>query len=177
MSDSKRKHDFEQLFTDCQRDLLQYVTTLVWNRTDALDVMQETAAALWAKFDEYDPSRPFDVWARQFAHRQVLAYRKRARRDSWRLLQLGDSAIEALVAEYEKHCGVLDDRFQALIECLEKLCEEDYELVQQRYWEKANLRDVAVERGVSDHKLYRQLQRIRLQLQKCVNTSLAEGEI
>jgi RNA polymerase sigma-70 factor (ECF subfamily) len=43
------------------------VSVLVPNLPDAEDIVQQTAVALWEKFDEYDPKLPFTPWACRFA--------------------------------------------------------------------------------------------------------------
>ncbi len=45
----------------------RYVAALVPNVADAEDIVQQTALALWEKFDAYDPSQPFTPWAWRFA--------------------------------------------------------------------------------------------------------------
>jgi RNA polymerase sigma-70 factor, ECF subfamily len=43
------------------------VAPLVPNVADAEDIVQQTAIALWEKFDAYDPAQPFTPWACRFA--------------------------------------------------------------------------------------------------------------
>ena len=49
---------FVRLLLQHQNDLLGYILPLVGCLDDAQDVLQETATALWQKFDRYDPGRP-----------------------------------------------------------------------------------------------------------------------
>ena len=68
MNSAERSKQFMMQFARHEHDLFRYVLTLLPNWNDAQDVMQETAAALWQKFDQYDPGRPFLPWACQFAY-------------------------------------------------------------------------------------------------------------
>lgn len=52
-----------RLLLQAERALLRYVMALVPNVTDARDVVQETAAALWQAADKLDPGKPFVPWA------------------------------------------------------------------------------------------------------------------
>ena len=66
------------------------------NRADADDIIQETLKALWEKFDDYDPERPFLSWANRFVYCQVQMHRlKQAilpfRRAQW--ISINRSAI------------------------------------------------------------------------------------
>src|SRR5258707_7025824 len=58
---------FLSLFLRSEREIFRYVAVLVPNVTDAEDIVQQTAMALWEKFDAYDPSQPFTPWACRFA--------------------------------------------------------------------------------------------------------------
>ena len=58
---------FLSLFLRSEREIFRYVAALVPNLTDAEDIVQQTAIALWEKFDAYDPSQPFTPWACRFA--------------------------------------------------------------------------------------------------------------
>src|SRR5678816_4304895 len=58
---------FLSLFLRSEREIFRYVAALVPNMADAEDIVQQTALALWEKFDSYDPSQPFTPWACRFA--------------------------------------------------------------------------------------------------------------
>ena len=58
-------------------DLLRYVLTLVPDRAQAEDIVQDTARVLWQKAADYDPTQPFLPWARKFAWFEVLKFRCR----------------------------------------------------------------------------------------------------
>ena len=58
---------FLSLFLRSEREIFRYVAALVPNITDAEDIVQQTAIALWEKFEAYDPTQPFTPWACRFA--------------------------------------------------------------------------------------------------------------
>ncbi|HAB15796.1 MAG TPA: hypothetical protein DCE44_05025 [Verrucomicrobiales bacterium] len=47
---------FLSLFLRSERDVFRYVAALVPNVADAGDIVQQTALALWEKFDAYNPA-------------------------------------------------------------------------------------------------------------------------
>lgn len=161
---------FVRLFARHQRDLFRYVLTLVANVEDAHEVLQETAAALWRKFDQYRPEEPFVPWARKFAYFEVLKFRRRHR---YRGALLEDQVIELLAEQHATEADALEQRRHALGQCLEKLPEKDRELIQLRYWHDTTLQEVSEQSGRSVHMLYKSLVRIRRQLFDCINRSLA----
>ena len=62
-----RQQRFFSLFLRSEREIFRYVAALVPNVADAEDIVQQTAIALWEKFDAYDPAQPFTPWACRFA--------------------------------------------------------------------------------------------------------------
>ena len=58
---------FVRHFAGAEHEIYRYVLALVPNGSDAQDIVQETAVALWRKFDEYNPNEPFIPWACRFA--------------------------------------------------------------------------------------------------------------
>ncbi len=66
-----------RLLTRHQEELFRYIFSLLPHEEDAKDVLQETSVALYRKFADYDPERPFLAWAYSFAHLEVLKQRER----------------------------------------------------------------------------------------------------
>lgn len=157
-----------------QDALLRYVLPLVGCFDDAQDVLQETAAALWKKFDQYDPQQPFLPWARQFARNEVLMHHRRRKRYTF----LSEPLIESLLEDQSRIESLRERRRQALERCLENLPEADRELVERRYADHdASVQQLAAETGQTANTLYKALGRIRRQLLECINRKLAADGI
>src|SRR3954470_22153012 len=75
---------FLSLFLRSEREVFRYVAALVPNMVDAEDIVQQTALALWEKFDAYDPSQPFTPWACRFALNKTKQWIERRQR--WQAL-------------------------------------------------------------------------------------------
>ena len=58
---------FTRLLLEAEPTMLRSILVIVPNRTDARDILQETAVALWRQFESYDSNRPFLNWAMGFA--------------------------------------------------------------------------------------------------------------
>ena len=71
---------FLSLFLRSEREIFRYVAVLVPNLADAEDIVQQTALALWEKFDAYDPNRPFTPWACRFALNKARQWIERRQR-------------------------------------------------------------------------------------------------
>ena len=107
-----------RLLSRHQEELFRYIFALLPHEEDARDVLQETSVALFRKFAEYDPAKPFLTWAYRFAYLEVLKQRERSRRGT-RLLSV--DLIARLAREREQEEPILLARLQALELCLEKL--------------------------------------------------------
>src|SRR3954451_5564527 len=79
---------FLRLFLQNQRRLYAYILTLLPNRADADDVLQDTTLTMWDKFDAAEPPTDFLAWGRRIAFHKVLDCNKKAGRDRSRLSQL-----------------------------------------------------------------------------------------
>jgi RNA polymerase sigma-70 factor (ECF subfamily) len=161
---------FVRLLLQHQNDLLRYILPLVGCLDDAQDVLQETATALWRKFDQYDPQQPFLPWARRFARNEVLMHHRKRRRYTF----LTEELIDTLVERSAEHEGQEEWRRNALRNCVEKLPEADRLLLDRRYGEPGTtIQQLAAETGAPANVLYKALARIRRQLLDCVSRALA----
>src|ERR1700690_239090 len=93
---SAAQQQFLSLFLRSEREIFRYVAAMVPNLTDAEDIVQQTALALWEKFDAYDPAQPFTPWACRFALNKARQWLEPIRANG-----LTDSAVQAAVeADY-----------------------------------------------------------------------------
>jgi RNA polymerase sigma-70 factor, ECF subfamily len=158
---------FLSLFLRSEREIFRYVAALVPNVTDAEDIVQQTALALWEKFDAYDPSRPFTPWACRFALNKARQWIERRQR--WQAL-LDRGLAEELVQRRHELLPEFETRLKHLEGCLQKLPEGQRSLVEGYYYERASVETLAQRSGRSEAATYKMLQRIRQALQVCVET-------
>ena len=71
---------FLSLFLRSEREVFRHVSALVPNVQDAEDIVQQTAVALWERFDAYDPAQPFTPWACRFDHNKARQWIERLQR-------------------------------------------------------------------------------------------------
>jgi RNA polymerase sigma-70 factor (ECF subfamily) len=160
---------YVRLLLQHQNALMRYILPLVGRLDDAQDVLQETAAALWRKFDQYDPGSPFLPWARRFAHHEVLMHHRRRRRYTFLTEELIESLSERQ-AEQERDERQLQE---ALRDCVAKLAESDRRLLDHRYADPGTtIQRLAAQTGQTANVLYKSLARIRRQLLQCVGRTI-----
>jgi len=165
---------FLRLFLANQKRLYAYVLTLVPNRADADDVLQEVSFLLWDKFDEERPPQDFVAWGCRIAYFKVLELFKKNRRSKVRFSQ---EMLERLSETLIEQTDVLqlDERREALAGCLGRLSQKDRELLTHRFAEGATTESTAELVGRSVAAVYQALSRTRQALLDCVARSLAQG--
>jgi RNA polymerase sigma-70 factor (ECF subfamily) len=156
---------FLSLFLRSEREIFRYVAALVPNVTDAEDIVQQTAVALWEKFDAYDPSLPFTPWACRFALNKARQWIERRQR--WQAL-LDQGLAEELAQRRQELQPEFEWRLKHLELCLGKLPPEQRALVEGYYYDRTDIESLARRSGRTVAATYKMLQRIRQVLQLCV---------
>jgi len=171
MDDTERQIQFTRQFSESERAMRAFAFSLVPHRQDVDDIIQDTLKELWNNFDKFDPERPFLPWANRFVYHQVLMHR---RSTATRLkYTFSEETIRRLVEEQptlERDRALSD----ALDQCLQKLSEDQRELVRLRYFTGESLKEVAARMDQTPEAMYKQLQRIREGLQRCISKRLAQ---
>jgi RNA polymerase sigma-70 factor (ECF subfamily) len=168
----KRTDLLARLLSEHQEQLFRYVLTLLPHEEDARDVLQDACVALFRKFAEYDPGKPFLAWAYRFAYLEVLKHRERSQRQR---RHLNPALVDRLAREREEHEPILQARLRALEHCLEVLPRADRELIRQRYQDKTRAEELVQQSGASRRTLFRRLDRIRRVLLDCISRRVEEG--
>jgi RNA polymerase sigma-70 factor (ECF subfamily) len=168
--DPGKETEYVRLLSEYDGELRRYLYTLLPKMADVEEVLQETALALWEKFDQYDPDRPFKPWACRFAYFQTLRFRRSAAQDR---LVFREEVLELVAAEREQEEPALEQRRIALGFCLGKLPQADCDLLGQRYAEERKIVDLARQWGQPVKQLYNKLDRIRARLALCIEERMA----
>jgi RNA polymerase sigma-70 factor, ECF subfamily len=167
-----RHDEFMRLFVHVQPRLHAYIRSLVPNRSDAEEILQETGVVLWKKFDQFEPGTAFAHWATRVARLQVLAFYKRGKRD---VLRFSQSFVETMAEEATVLIEEASPYYEALEGCLAKLSQADRQLIRCRYESSARTaRQVARQQGQPESTVYNALARIRRNLLRCVQQSLRQ---
>lgn len=156
---------FLSLFLRSEKEVFRYVAALVPNIADAEDIVQQTAVALWEKFDAYDPTLPFTPWACRFALNKVRQWMERHRR--WQTLLTGGLAEEIRLRRDELR-PELECRLRHLESCLARLPDEQRLLVEGYYYRRTPIKQLADTSGRTVASTYKTLQRVRQSLRRCI---------
>jgi RNA polymerase sigma-70 factor, ECF subfamily len=170
---NEQQAHFLRLFLACERDVFRSVAVLVPSVDDADEIVQQTAVALWEKFEQYDPQQPFAPWACGFAVN--IARQWMARRQRWKSVLEGNLTNDLLRRRSELR-PVLNERLVNLERCIERLPDEQRRMLEQYYFRRMPIDSIAHEFRRSVDAVYKSLQRIRRSLRGCMERT-GDGDI
>ena len=163
-------HDqFLRLYVECEESLRGFVRSLLPTVEDAREVMQNTAAVLWKKYDQLDDPKNFRRWAFGVARFEVLSYRRDKARDRH---IFGEELIIQLAEDSEKIEVDSDREIKALKSCLAKLPPKHSALVREAYDKDLKIKEIAEREGRTPMSVYKVLHRARMALADCVKETL-----
>ena len=161
------------LATNYQGDLYAYIASLMGDREQVMDVLQETNRILLEKADQFQPGTNFIAWAFQIARYEVL---KAVRNANSRGLNFNINLIEQLAGESTSQASSIESEMRALSHCLEKLPAQSRTLIASRYERGASVNALAASHNQKPNTIAKALHRIRMQLFECIQRRLASEE-
>ena len=170
VSEAESRKRLMALITRHQRQIFAYIFTLVPDRHDADDLLQETCVVICEKFEEFTPGTDFVAWACQIAWWRIRYARQKFARAK---VVFDDEVLEKVAHTALSLREELDERHEALAGCLQKLAPRDRELVLTRYEPGAGVAEAAERTGRSLDAAYKALNRLRKLLHDCVTHALA----
>jgi RNA polymerase sigma-70 factor (ECF subfamily) len=165
-----RQKQLMLLMTQHQRRIFSYIYTLVPERHDAEDILQETSLVICEKFDQFQPGTDFAAWACQIAYWEVRRARQKFARSK---VLFNQDVVDSIAQTAAEMIPEMSARHQALAHCLQKLPARDRELVLTRYEPGCGVELAAQRSGRSLEAAYKALGRIRKLLFDCVSHQLA----
>ncbi len=164
---------FVRAYSEGQDRILRFIHTLVPNRTEAEDILQETSVVLWRKWAQFDRDRDFVKWACGIARLEVFRmYRERRRNslilDEAVLNEIADAAVEAFCTGRKGESSAA-----ALRECLKTLNPADRQVLELRYHQSQTVQQVADAFGRPLSTVHDLLAKLRERLLRCVQQRLA----
>ncbi|QDV51452.1 sigma-70 family RNA polymerase sigma factor [Gimesia fumaroli] len=162
-----------RLLTQYRRALYAYIYACVRNSADADDVFQEVSIAVVESFSQLETEAGFFPWAREIAHRRVLAHQRKSNREK----PLNPQVLSALseATERVENQRPLSTRREKLQECLERLPSLSRELIARCYNDQGeSVGMVAEQFGQKVSAVYARMHRIRVILRDCISQRLQE---
>jgi RNA polymerase sigma-70 factor (ECF subfamily) len=164
--------DFSQKLTALQKPLYAYILSLLPNRTQAEDVLQETNLILCKKANEYDPEGHFQGWAFNIARYQVMGHISKFKRSK---LHFSPDLVDSLAEESEDLVD-LDLSRKALQICYELLPKHMKPMAILRFREDKSLSEISKKLKRPMGSVSATLHRIRINLINCVRKKIPKLE-
>ena len=173
--------EFVVLLARYERRVRSFIASLVACRSDLVDdVLQSTSLSAWRKLDTFSfvgetPDEELIRWMCTVARFEVL---NASRKNHPQFFNLDASTIDVIAECYAEQSEVLEDRFNALKACLERLPATQREMLRLRYWQGLSVDEMALRLGRRLNAVYTALCRIRKALEQCITLSLRqEGQV
>ena len=170
------KREFVELLTQNYCRINSFIFCMVPNEVDSEDIMQETTALMWEKYDQYKLGTNFVAWALTIAKYKILSYQRDKQRNR---IHFDDQVTDMI--ETAKKAKLTNDniieKVTALKKCIQKLPIKERKLIQLKYSNGLSNKALADSEGVSMPTIYRYLSRIYLNLLNCINQSLSPEEL
>ena len=162
---------FLRLWTHHEPELRAFVHACLPRAAEVDEVMQEVSLAAWRKFPTLTEPAQFPRWACLIARYEILMARRRHARGR---LVLDEDILEKLAEEGAEEMSVRHLQLDALDGCIAKLPRERRELALAAYAPETSMKELAAQLGRTEGSLYQLLARIRQELLRCVERTLAQ---
>jgi RNA polymerase sigma-70 factor (ECF subfamily) len=166
--------DFDQArfiaaLTRHQPALAAFCHAQLANPQDAQEALQTTCVKLWDKAAEWDPRTEFLPWAFAVARFTILSHIRDRMRDR---LIFDEDVVAAMAEDTEKVAAELEERRQALGNCMQMLKAEQRDILQAHYLTGRTVREIAEATQRSESGIKMILLRLREQLSDCIQRQL-----
>ncbi len=171
-NEHERQNQFLARFLEMEHALRGFVRSQVPRIEDAREVMQETAAGLWRKFNDQDSLEEFRRWAFGVARYEAMAFARDRARDRH---VFGEAVLELLAQEAEAAAVEADAEAETLEQCLRKRPAAQRALIDAAYAGGARIDELSRAAGRTPMAFCKSLHRIRMTLMDCMQRTL-DGE-
>lgn len=153
--------------------LTSFIRSSVGDHQLAEDIWQETMLTAWRRMEDFDRSRPFGPWLRGIASNTILAKQRTAAR----MTLVGDTdSLEYLSQRFEQLQSLagdtLDEKLEALRDCVSHLPEEERQCIQLRYAQDLGPTELSQQLQIALETVKKRLQRSKQRLLECLNRKL-----
>ena len=152
---------FSQLWSSAEQVLRLYLTSVIYNRADADDVLQHVALCAFRKLDTFDDTQPFQAWVFGIARFELLRYfRDHGRRAEVVDTEISERLAANMIDQSEQLRRENQERMEQLEAMLQKLSPKAQELVRLRYFDNLDYADIARRMNTNEGAVRTALSRI-----------------
>lgn len=164
--------EYIALISRHQAAIYAFVRAMVPSAEDAKDIVQETNIALWSSAERFTPGTNFYAYATRIAYNKVIDHSRRRKRHH--PLIVDTELAEKLAGSLQQITGATPDRRLAALEkCIDKLDDDEKELIAERYLRQRSVRSIAADQNRSESALQNLFSKIRNKVRLCIGFTLA----
>jgi RNA polymerase sigma-70 factor (ECF subfamily) len=164
---------FFQLFIGCQNRIYTFLLMMVHNDSDAEDLLQETASAMWEHFDEFEQDRSFTAWGIGIARNKALNF---LRKNVATRAHFKEETYTRIIEIATQNPDNQAEHLKALKTCLEKLQPLDRKMITLRYERNVAIKKIGEIFGRSPAGIYKTMARIHAVLERCVKAAMIQWD-
>lgn len=158
---------------DSQRDMFNFIFSLIPHKQDAEDILQKTNLILCQKQDQFDPKKAsFKTWAFKIARYQVLAHKTIHSRSK---ICFSNELTETLADQAVDHKASFIKQ-EALKKCYKKLPEHMREIAELRFKRELSMKEISASIKRPIGSVSATLTRIRSNIMGCIKDAYIEAE-
>ncbi len=172
--DLPQSGEFMRLLVPNQRRILGFIITLVPNKADAEDILQETLTEMWNKFGSFTPGSDFAAWGCTFAKYKVMEYRRKHKRSH---LLFSDDLVSLMERESRAKVPAGSAYSEALGRCMDKLAAKELKYLSHRYESGMSFKEIAAVFGISLQGVHKAIGIIHVKLTRCIRLSMRDEEL
>jgi RNA polymerase sigma-70 factor, ECF subfamily len=163
---------FSVVVEHCHIRLRTYISTMVFDASDADDLAQQAFIFAYQNIGDYQAGTNFVAWLKAIAYNLVRDYRSHAMR-TLNVLQELRHDISNRVNESQE--GSINERLEVLESCIKKLPEGQREFLRAVCARQSTLESVASDMNRSGPAVRKHLSRLYEALRECVQSGLIDA--
>lgn len=171
MDSDPSEERFISHYVSHQRAIHSFIMTIVPSAVDADEILQEASITMFRKFDQFKEGTSFRNWAFQVAKFTAFNHLRQVKRDR---LVFEPALVELIAKDVSRFDGELNARKLALKHCRAKLPKKDSEVLTSCYSGRQTINQYSKSVGRTPNAIYKQLDRIRRDLLKCIRRVAGE---
>jgi len=173
-SEKTQYERFLQLFRRNEERIFGFILKLLPNFSLAEDIMQDTMMVMWRKFEDFEEGTCFAAWGMQIARYKVMEFHQQNKKHT--IVHFNDDILKQITTD-DTSGGPKDRYLEALHGCVNKLKEQNREIVMLRYSKELSSKQISQQMGVSTNVVYKSIAKTHYLLQECVEKTLSAWEL
>ncbi|WP_437221801.1 sigma-70 family RNA polymerase sigma factor [Planctomicrobium sp. SH661] len=174
LSEPSHEAEFLHQLSGAYRTIYACALSIVGNRADADDVVQEVCAIIWKKYWEFTPGTNFTKWATAVAFKSAKAFVRDRRRQGG--LGLREGILDKVAKVRTAGAELFELRRECLDECIAKLSDQEQKFLLNCYRPHRNLVEFSNRTRIPIATVYTRLKRLRKRLTECVTRAMGNIE-